>query len=188
MEQHDIDGVTYQIVDVVDANYARLENPDDEHNGGDVEYLELDMEVVDAVSDVTEYFSNADESQGEERHGEPSATIVKQVNGTKQSLPIQQNNNPINGKDRNSRKRTISDVSLCSDSNYINISTANNDMAKRKEQKSECDSLDLFFQSMAQTVLHLPPRVQAKIKMDICKVITMAEIKYCSSGNKNTDD
>ncbi|XP_015605721.1 uncharacterized protein LOC107272758 [Cephus cinctus] len=40
------------------------------------------------------------------------------------------------------------------------------------------DSIELFFDSMAQTVLSLPMHVQAKIKMDICRLVTMAEIEH----------
>ncbi|XP_020291757.1 uncharacterized protein LOC109858647 [Pseudomyrmex gracilis] len=48
---------------------------------------------------------------------------------------------------------------------------------------SSKDSIELFFESMAQSVLNLPQRVQANIKMKICQVVTMAEIKY-SNNNK----
>lgn len=43
-------------------------------------------------------------------------------------------------------------------------------------------SLELFFDSMAQTVKKLPPKAQADIKMNICKIVTEAEIQY--SGQK----
>lgn len=43
---------------------------------------------------------------------------------------------------------------------------------------SHKSSIELFFASMAQTVLNLPREVQADIKMQICKIVTMAEVKY----------
>lgn len=43
---------------------------------------------------------------------------------------------------------------------------------------SHKNSIELFFASMAQTVLNLPREVQADIKMQICKIVTMAEVKY----------
>ncbi|KAM0729690.1 hypothetical protein ACS0PU_003567 [Formica fusca] len=43
---------------------------------------------------------------------------------------------------------------------------------------SHKSSIELFFASMAQTVLNLPKEVQADIKMQICKIVTMAEVKY----------
>ena len=39
-------------------------------------------------------------------------------------------------------------------------------------------SIELFFDSMAQTVKRLPPKAQADIKMNICKIVTEAELKY----------
>ncbi|XP_043477976.1 uncharacterized protein LOC122508592 [Leptopilina heterotoma] len=47
------------------------------------------------------------------------------------------------------------------------------------------NSVELFFESMAKTVLNLPTHVQAEIKMEICRVVTMAEIKYLSEEVKN---
>lgn len=38
--------------------------------------------------------------------------------------------------------------------------------------------IELFFDSMAETVKRLPHKAQADIKMDICKIITEAEVKY----------
>lgn len=39
-------------------------------------------------------------------------------------------------------------------------------------------SIELFFASMAQTVKKLPPKAQADIKMNICKIVTEAEMRY----------
>ncbi|XP_015605714.1 uncharacterized protein LOC107272755 [Cephus cinctus] len=39
-------------------------------------------------------------------------------------------------------------------------------------------SIELFFNSMAQTVKKLPAKVQADIKMEICKIVTEAEVRY----------
>jgi len=43
-------------------------------------------------------------------------------------------------------------------------------------------SIELFFDSMAQTVKKLPPKAQADIKMNICKIVTEAEIQYSSQN------
>lgn len=43
---------------------------------------------------------------------------------------------------------------------------------------SHKSGIELFFASMAQTVLNLPREVQADIKLQICKIVTMAEVKY----------
>jgi len=50
--------------------------------------------------------------------------------------------------------------------------------------KSNKSSIELFFESMAQTVLNLPNEVQADIKMQICKIVTKAEIEFCGSQVK----
>lgn len=42
----------------------------------------------------------------------------------------------------------------------------------------ESKSIELFFDSMAQTVKKLPPKAQADIKMHICKLVTEAEVQY----------
>lgn len=42
----------------------------------------------------------------------------------------------------------------------------------------ESKSIELFFDSMAQTVKKLPPKAQADIKMRICKLVTEAEVQY----------
>ena len=39
-------------------------------------------------------------------------------------------------------------------------------------------SIEIFFDSMAQTVKRLPPKAQADIKMNICKIVTEAELQY----------
>lgn len=60
--------------------------------------------------------------------------------------------------------------------------------AKTVSQLPCKSSIELFFESMAQTVLNLPMEVQADIKMKICKLVTMAEMKYCGSHIKSKTD
>ncbi|XP_043267986.1 uncharacterized protein [Venturia canescens] len=74
--------------------------------------------------------------------------------------------------------------------NFVsNNATNKTQNLKRKDSSSKCEStavkkkpdldgVDLFFQSMAQTVVSLPVPIQARIKMDICKIIAKAEMKY----------
>lgn len=47
-------------------------------------------------------------------------------------------------------------------------------------------SLELFFESMAQSVKRLPRKVQADIKMEICKIVTEAELKYSGRNVRST--
>ncbi|XP_051160637.1 uncharacterized protein LOC127281143 [Leptopilina boulardi] len=56
---------------------------------------------------------------------------------------------------------------------------------KVKLRNTPKNSVELFFESMAKTVLNLPTHIQAEIKMEICRVVTMAEIKYLSEEGKN---
>ncbi|XP_035734595.1 uncharacterized protein LOC118447145 [Vespa mandarinia] len=55
----------------------------------------------------------------------------------------------------------------------------------KMQDRDNKGSIELFFESMAQTVLSLPMHVQAEIKMEICKLVTMAEIKYSSTQSKH---
>lgn len=55
----------------------------------------------------------------------------------------------------------------------------------KMQDRNNKGSIELFFESMAQTVLSLPMHVQAEIKMEICKLVTMAEIKYSSTQSKH---
>ncbi|XP_046748247.1 uncharacterized protein LOC124412432 [Diprion similis] len=50
-------------------------------------------------------------------------------------------------------------------------------------KRGRTSSVELFFESMAHTVMNLPMRAQAEIKMEICKLVTRAEIKYSQVPN-----
>lgn len=77
------------------------------------------------------------------------------------------------------RERNVCETRTDKNSNTITI---NNSLSNvRSTTNSQKDSVELFFESMAQTVLNLPTEVQADIKMQICKIITNAEMKYCGS-------
>ncbi|EZA47795.1 hypothetical protein DMN91_004328 [Ooceraea biroi] len=80
------------------------------------------------------------------------------------------------------RRDRISENATDRNSNAITI---NNSLRNAKSTvKSQKSSIELFFESMAQTVLNLPMEVQADIKMQICKIVTNAEVKYCGSQTK----
>lgn len=73
--------------------------------------------------------------------------------------------------------------SSCNSNTNNNSNTSNSDCSKysnniKDASKSHKKSIELFFESMAQTVLNLPKEIQANIKMQICKVVTEAEIQY----------
>ncbi|XP_029177262.1 uncharacterized protein LOC114945294 isoform X2 [Nylanderia fulva] len=59
-----------------------------------------------------------------------------------------------------------------------NSKSLHNTISNKTTSISHKSSVELFFASMAQTVLNLPREVQADIKMQICKIVTMAEAKY----------
>lgn len=84
-------------------------------------------------------------------------------------------NNNSNSSNTNSSNNSSNDYNNCDK----DLHTAN------AISKSHKNSIELFFESMAQTVLNLPNEVQADIKMQICKIVTMAEIKYCGSRVKD---
>lgn len=67
------------------------------------------------------------------------------------------------------------------DKNEIHGIQDKNRILRKNKSKA---TIELFFDSMAQTVSKLPAKVQAEIKMEICKLVTRAEIKYYGSQLK----
>lgn len=59
----------------------------------------------------------------------------------------------------------------------------NCDQAYLSDNKS---SIELFFASMAQTVKKFPAKMQADIKMNICKIVTEAEMRYSAQITTQT--
>ncbi|XP_046748784.1 uncharacterized protein LOC124412710 [Diprion similis] len=75
-------------------------------------------------------------------------------------------------------------VSPTKNANDIKLTETNIDQVYlAPEGKS---SIELFFDSMAETVKKLPAKAQADIKMEICKLVTEAEVKY--SGQTSTQN
>ncbi|XP_033216433.1 uncharacterized protein LOC117172522 [Belonocnema kinseyi] len=56
------------------------------------------------------------------------------------------------------------------------------------EEKQIKSGLELFFDSMAQTVKKLPSKVQADIKLDICRIVTEAEVRFSKRLLEETDE
>lgn len=55
-------------------------------------------------------------------------------------------------------------------------------------KKNSSNSVELFFKSMARSVMKLPTAIQAEIKMEICKIVTRAEIKNSLSETSRSKD
>ena len=77
----------------------------------------------------------------------------------------------------------------------INNSVQNQEMdfdeenrQENEEEKESKSSLELFFDSMAQTVKKLPTKVQADIKMNICRIVTEAEVRFSNRLLENKDE
>jgi len=98
-------------------------------------------------------------------------------------LPVTEKNKIVKAGDSN----TIANNNCNNNNdNNINNSSSSKDLHTIKTiSKSHKNSIELFFESMAQTVLNLPNEVQADIKMQICKIVTMAEIRYCELQAKS---
>ncbi|KYM99823.1 hypothetical protein ALC62_09441 [Cyphomyrmex costatus] len=66
---------------------------------------------------------------------------------------------------------------------FMTVKEAKNMEKENGKQKfylaPESKGIELFFDSMAQAVKKLPSKAQADIKLNICKLVTEAEIKYC---------
>lgn len=65
------------------------------------------------------------------------------------------------------------------------VEEENEDGEDEKQIKS---GLELFFDSMAQTVKKLPSKVQADIKLDICRIVTEAEVRFSKRLLEDTDE
>lgn len=112
--------------------------------------------------------------------------------GTKRKTPNNYENvnvitavNEINANLANSTN-FINDNGAIGMNNSRNFSHSNSSArfeATAVKSKNDLDGVDLFFQSMAQTVMSLPTPIQARVKMDICKIIAQAEIKYSTKIN-----
>lgn len=66
---------------------------------------------------------------------------------------------------------------------YPKVITVGQDQrnAKILSKSPKKNSIEMFFDSMAQAVSKLPVQMQAEIKMEICKLVTMAEINHYGS-------
>jgi len=94
-------------------------------------------------------------------------------------------NNSNNSNSSNNNSNNSNNNSNNSNNNSNGNSNYGKDLRTNKAiSKSHKNSIELFFESMAQTVLNLPNEVQADIKMQICKIVTKAEILYCGSQAK----
>lgn len=60
----------------------------------------------------------------------------------------------------------------------INNKKLENEISVEDDEKLMKSSLELFFDSMAQTVKKLPSKAQADIKLDICRIVTEAETRF----------
>ncbi|KAL6265499.1 hypothetical protein P5V15_002295 [Pogonomyrmex californicus] len=137
-----------------------------------------------------------------------SSNISNEINNCikPQTNSDNKNSNKINSKNiNNSNNNTASILSITEENkvdtivktedfnNYCNnnsdnSNTDNSNNSKSNDKvisKTHKNSIELFFESMAQTVLNLPKEVQADIKMQICKIVATAEIKYCGSKTKS---
>lgn len=92
-------------------------------------------------------------------------TAVNPIVITNPSMPVKRTSTPIKGP--SSAKN--------SDANFEQVYLA-----------PESKSIELFFDSMAQTVKKLPPKAQADIKMHICKLVTEAEVQYSGQNMPQT--
>lgn len=79
----------------------------------------------------------------------------------------------------NNNRNNDSNSNIDNNSNASNESNCSKSLHSIKDiSKSHKNSIELFFESMAQTVLNLPNEVQADVKMQICKLVTQAEIQH----------
>lgn len=117
------------------------------------------------------------------------------------TLPSKEKNQEFTVLEKTSKRPRNYSKSITGNSNGLKVLTKENGNEKnynkstgtsrkdfnfvKMQDRNNKGSIELFFKSMAQTVLSLPMHVQAEIKMEICKLVTMAEIKYSSTQSKH---
>lgn len=118
---------------------------------------------------------NSNTIQGSENSNIVNIQSVTEENKIDKTVETQ------NSTTMNSNCNNNSNSSNSNNNNNSNDSNSNcNELYNIKAtSKSHKNSIELFFESMAQTVLNFPNEVQADIKMQICKIVTEAEIRYC---------
>ncbi|XP_012535473.2 putative mediator of RNA polymerase II transcription subunit 24 [Monomorium pharaonis] len=118
-----------------------------------------------------------------------SKTNNSDNNSNTENLPVIKKKKTV--KTKNINTTANSNTSNTNNSNNHNNSSSysncNNskDLRTKAISKSHKSSIELFFESMAQTVLNLPNEVQADIKMQICEIVTKAEIQHCGLQTKS---
>jgi len=138
-------------------------------------------------SDISNKIKNSIESN--------SSNSVNNINGDNSNtvnIQLETKENKIETQDSNTVTDSYCNINGNSNTNInsnnsknISYSNCNKDLHSIKATSHpNKNSIELFFESMAQTVLNLPNEVQANIKMQICKIVTNAEIRYCESQMK----
>ena len=83
-----------------------------------------------------------------------------------------------------------SNLTQCS-TNIREEEAANEELKEEHEEDDEKQmksGLELFFESMAQTVKKLPSKVQSDIKLDICRIVTEAEVRFSNQLFEDNDE
>ncbi|XP_020278405.1 uncharacterized protein LOC109852041 [Pseudomyrmex gracilis] len=200
------EGLLEQLEDPTEEEYKDYEVL--EETPGEQEEETETIEVLDNSED--QLISQSTKTQHEQQMQQDADSYVPQKKSKyqKKKLPKMTSSIPYK-KPKNSILKTGNDTSLTNNTNNTaSIFMANQLLAKelKKEFKNNNkdiemnleqvyvtpenkSSIELFFESMAQTVKKLPPKAQADIKLNICKIVTEAEVEYVNSGQnaaKNT--
>ncbi|XP_014217001.1 uncharacterized protein LOC106645623 [Copidosoma floridanum] len=97
--------------------------------------------------------------------------------------PIDEGQSQTKIKKIQPRKRKFNNISNMNVASNLNLSSAPKkpslqSISSTKKSFDYDNSIDNFFQNIAQNVKKLPPKIQADIKMDVCKIVSEAEICY----------
>lgn len=154
------------------------------------------VEVLDNSED--QLISQSTKIQHEQEMQQDADSYVPQKKSKFQKiLPKLASSTPYK-KSKNSILKTGNDTSLINNTNNTaSVFMTSKQLSKEfknNDKNSETNfeqvylapenksSIELFFESMAQTVKKLPPKAQADIKLNICKIVTEAEVEYVNSG------
>lgn len=103
------------------------------------------------------------------------------------NIKIDDDNNTIETNDvvyQNNTMPIIIETRTVDDTNNIICRNDDDENTSLLAKSPPRTGVELFFSSMAQTVKTLPPKAQAEIKLNVCRIVTAAETKYLK--NKTT--
>lgn len=161
------------------------------------DYLEIFEKNDDVKDNDTEDTNNKQEESVSENNVEKSQDVIKNkpTPDKKRAVQCKRKSEKIESKRKkmkiiDNNVNEITSSVLLSPSQIIipvcKTTEIENDTFVDTINKNSFDydnSIDTFFHNIAQNVKKLPPKIQADVKMDVCKIVSEAEFNYGKSNS-----